>query len=123
MQRLDLLADGAGFFLGIPAGGDGDFFAGNIFGVQPLAEPAFVVCDQVDGGGEDVSGRAVIAFEPDDLRAGEVVLDAQDVVDLRAAPTVVRLIVVADAADVFGGANFFHLSPLGRGRRAWRAGR
>jgi hypothetical protein len=30
------------------------------------------------------------------------VFEAQDVVDLRAAPAIDRLIVVADAADVFG---------------------
>ena len=45
---------------------------------------------------------AVIAFEPDDLRAGEVVIEAQDVIDLGAAPAIDRLVVVADAADVFG---------------------
>ena len=45
-------------------------------------------------------GRAIVAFEPDDLGAGEVLLEAQDVVDLGAAPAVDRLVVVADAADV-----------------------
>ena len=44
--------------------------------------------------------RAVVALEPDDLGAGEIVLEAQDVVDLGAAPAVDRLVVVADAADV-----------------------
>ena len=46
------------------------------------------------------AGRAVIALEPDHGRAGKVVLEAQDVVDLGAAPAVDRLVVVADAADV-----------------------
>src|SRR5712692_9487415 len=55
------------------------------------------------GGGEDVAGGAVVAFEPDNLGAGEVVLEAQDVVDLRPPPAIDRLVVVADAADVFGG--------------------
>jgi hypothetical protein len=55
---------------------------------------------EVRGGGEDVPGGAVIALEPDDLGAGKVVLEAQDVVDLGAAPAVDRLVVVADAADV-----------------------
>ena len=44
--------------------------------------------------------RAVIPLQPDHLGAGEVVLEAQDVVDLGAAPAVDRLIVIADAADV-----------------------
>jgi hypothetical protein len=82
------------------------------------------VGDEVRGGGEDVAGGAVIALEPDDLGAGEVVLEAQDVVDLGAAPAVDRLVVVADAADVLElrrSSGFLQrtplgsLSPLGRG--------
>ena len=46
------------------------------------------------------AGRAVVALQADDVGAGEVVLEAQDVVDLRAAPAVDRLVVVADAAEV-----------------------
>ena len=60
LQLLDLLADGAGFFLGVPGAGHGDLLAGHVVGAQRLAEPAFVVGDQVRGGGEDVAGRAVI---------------------------------------------------------------
>ena len=81
--------------------GDLHLLAGHVLGAQRLAEPAFVVRDQVRGGGEDVAGAAVIALQPDDLGAGEVVVEAQDVVDLRAAPAVDRLVVIADAADVF----------------------
>ena len=47
-----------------------------------------------------MGGRAVVALEPDDLRAGKILLEAQDVVDLGAAPAIDRLVVVADAADV-----------------------
>src|SRR6202034_3759567 len=100
---LDLLADGAGLLFGIPRAGDGDLFAVDIFGAQGLAEPAFIMRDQMRGGGEDVSGGTVVALEANDLGAGKVMLEAQDVVDLRAAPAIDRLIVVADAADVFGG--------------------
>ena len=80
--------------------GDRDLLARHVLGAQRLAEPALVVRDQVRGGGEDVAGRAVVALEPDDRGAGEIVLEAQDVVDLGAAPAVDRLVVVADAADV-----------------------
>ncbi len=45
-------------------------------------------------------GRAIIALEANDFRAGEILLEAQDVVDFRAAPAVDRLIVVADAAEI-----------------------
>ena len=56
--------------------------------------------DHAGGGGEDVRGRAVVLLEPDHRGAGEVLLEAQDVADLGAAPAVDRLVVVADAADV-----------------------
>src|SRR5215470_15355273 len=115
LERLDLLADRARLFLRIPGAGDLHLLARLVVGAQRLAEPALVVRDQMRGGGEDVRGAAIIALEPDHLGAREVVLEAQDVVDLGAAPAVDRLVVIADAADVLGDA----LSDLGRrGRRA-----
>src|SRR5689334_11531908 len=98
LHLLDLLADGARFLLRVPGAGDADLFAEDIFRAQSLAEPALVVRDQMRGGGQDVAGRAVVALQPDDLGAGKVVLEAQDVVDLRPAPSINRLVVVADAA-------------------------
>ena len=101
LELLDLLADRAGFFLRVPAGGDLHLLAGHVLGAQRLAEAALVVRDQMRGGGEDVGGGAVVALQANDLRAGKIVVEAQDVVDLGAAPAVDRLVVVADAADVF----------------------
>src|SRR5262250_3199114 len=47
-----------------------------------------------------MSGRAVVALEPDDLgAAGEVRLESENVVHLCTAPAVNRLVVVADAAN------------------------
>src|SRR4029077_20094626 len=92
---------GGVFFPGSPGAGAPALFPELVVGAQRLAEPAFVVGDDVRGGAEDVAGRAVIALQPDHLGAGKVVLEAQNVVDLGAAPTVDRLVVVADAADVF----------------------
>ena len=93
----------AGFLFGIPGAGDGDLLAVDVLGAQRLAEPALIMRDQMRGGGEDVAGGAVVALEPDHLGAGKVVVEAQDVVDLGAAPAIDRLVVVADAADVLGG--------------------
>ena len=73
-------------------------------GPEGLAEAAFVGGDDAGGGGEDVRGGAVVLLEADHLRAGEVLLEAEDVADLGAAPAVDRLVVVADAADVVVGA-------------------
>jgi hypothetical protein len=60
---------------------------------------------------------AIIALEPDDLGAGKIVLKAQNVIDLRTAPAIDRLVVIADTADVFGGRALVTLSPCGRGCR------
>src|SRR5688572_22111813 len=102
LDLLDLLADRARLFLRIPGAGDGHLLAIFVLGAQRLAEPALVVRDQVGRGGEDVAGGAVVALQANDLGAGKVVVEAQDVVHLGAAPAIDRLIVVADAADVLG---------------------
>src|SRR5436190_1108459 len=86
LQFLDLLADRARFLFRVPRTRDGDFLARLVFGAQRLAEAPLVIRDQVRGGAEDMAGRAVVALEPDHLRAGKVLLEAQDVVDLRTAP-------------------------------------
>ncbi len=56
--------------------------------------------DQACGRAEDMAGRAIVALQPDDGGAGEVLVEAQDVVHFRAAPAVDGLVVVADAADI-----------------------
>ena len=100
LRGLDLLADAARFLGAVPDADHLDLLAVAGVGPQSLAEAAGVVGDEAGGGGEDVRGRAVVLLEPDDLRAGEVLLEAQDVGDLGAAPGVDRLVVVADAAEV-----------------------
>ena len=44
--------------------------------------------------------RTVVAFEANNLRTLEILLEAQNIADLRAPPSVDRLVVVSDAADV-----------------------
>ena len=100
VQRLDLLADEARLFLGIPGAGDRDLFAGLVFRAQRLAETALVLGDEAGGGRQDMRGGAIVALQPDHRRAGKIVLEAEDVVDLGAAPAIDRLVVVADAAEV-----------------------
>src|SRR5262245_38217389 len=47
-----------------------------------------------------MTGRAVVALQPDDLTTGKILLEAQDVANLGAAPAVDRLIIVADAGQI-----------------------
>ena len=99
---LDLLADGARLLVGVPGGMDVDLGVLGVgaVGEQRLAEPALIVGDEVRGGAEDMRGGAVVALQPDDRGARKILVEAQDVVDLGAAPAIDRLVVVADAADV-----------------------
>src|SRR5689334_1703733 len=101
LKLFDVFADRAGFLLGIPRRDDANLFAVFALGAQRFAEPAFVVRNEMRGGGKDVAGRTIIAFEADHLRTGKILFKAQDVVHFRTAPSVDRLVVVADAADVF----------------------
>ena len=102
LQRFNFLADGSGLFFGIPSGGNdnlGIVGVGRI-GEQGFAKPSLIVRDQVARSAQNVSGGTVIALKANDLRAGEVFLKPQNVVDFRAAPTIDRLVVIADATYV-----------------------
>ncbi|MPL84433.1 hypothetical protein SDC9_30398 [bioreactor metagenome] len=99
-DRLDLLADPARLFLAIPMADQPHLLAALRLGPERLAKPPLVRGDQPRGGGQDMLGRAVILFEPDHHRAREILLEAQDVADLGAAPAIDRLVIIADAADV-----------------------
>src|SRR3546814_9394715 len=71
-----------------------------LFPYTTLCRSAAGLRDDPRGRAENVRGRAVILFELDDRRAGEILLELEDILDLRAAPRIDRLIVVADAGDV-----------------------
>ncbi len=100
LQRFDLVTDPARLLLGIPDRAQPHLLALVGLGPERLAEPALVVSDQPGRSREDVRRRAVVLLEPDDLGAGKVLFEAQDVADLGAAPAVDRLIIVADAAEI-----------------------
>ena len=97
---LGFLTDAACLFRSVPNADDANLLAVAGVGPQCLAEAAGVVRDQPVGGAEDVAGRAVILFKANDLCAGEVLLEAEDVGDLGPAPRIDGLIVVADATEV-----------------------
>ena len=127
LRLLDLLADGARLLVRVPGGMDVDLGVLGIVAVgeQRLAEAAFIVGDEVRGGAEDMRGRAVVALQPDDGRARKILVEAQDVVDLGAAPAIDRLVVVADAADIYLLLIVFRSRAESRacGARALRGGR
>ena len=79
LDRFELVADAARLLGPVPDADHLDLLALVLLGPQGLAEPAAILRDQARGGGEDVRGRAVILFEPDDLRAREILLEPQDI--------------------------------------------
>src|SRR5690606_39077381 len=100
LQRLDLVADEARLLLPVPEAAQADLLARLALRPQRLAEPPGIPGDEAGCGAEDVMRGPVVALEPDDAGAREIGLEAQDVADLRAAPAIDRLVVVANAADV-----------------------
>src|SRR5438309_5688639 len=99
-ERLDLLPD-APRFLGTVPDADHTYLL-SVAGIGPecLAESAGILCDEPVRGGQDVRCRTVVLLQSDDLCAGEVLLELEDVGHLGTAPGVDGLIVVADAAHV-----------------------
>ena len=100
LPRLDLVTDAARLLGAVPHADDFDPVALWQISEQGFAKAAAVVGDDPAGGGEDVRGAAVILFEPNDFGTWKVLFKLQDIFDLRAAPAVDRLVVVANAAEV-----------------------
>ena len=100
LHRLDVLADRARLLLIVPNTSDDHLGAEVIVRVQRLAEPALIVCDEPGRRTKDVPGGAIIALQPDHLRARKVLFEPKNVLHLGAAPAVDRLVVVSDAAQV-----------------------
>ncbi len=71
-----------------------------VSGPEGLSLPPLVVCDDRVRRAEDVLGGAVVLLQPDDFRAGERLLEAEDVFNRRAAELVDALVVVAHDAEV-----------------------
>ena len=79
---------------------DRDRLALGAVGEELLLRARRVVGDQLVGHVEDRLRAAIILFELEDLRAGEVFFEAQDVFVIAAAPRIDRLVVVADDGQV-----------------------
>ncbi len=75
-------------------------FAGRVLGPEGLALPADVMGHDAAGGIQDVVGGPVVLLQPDDLAPRVVLLEVQDVVEIRAPPPVDGLVVVPDHAQV-----------------------
>src|SRR6202022_5094021 len=66
---------------------------------QAFRAPAAVVRDDGGGGLQDLRRRAVVALERYDSRGRKILVEAEDVLDLRSPPAVDRLVLVAHGAE------------------------
>src|SRR4051794_21056616 len=69
-------------------------------GTERLSHAPRVGADHDVGEIENLWRRAIVLLEPHDDSVGEIFVEVEDVADVRAPPTVDRLIVVADHADI-----------------------
>ena len=103
LRRLDLLANKPRLLLAVRPFSDLWPISKRLVGEQRLSQAAAIVGDQSRGDGENVPRRSIVSLKPDHRCAGKILLEAQDVFDIRAAPGVDRLIVVADTAQIAVG--------------------
>ena len=100
---LNLLGHQPALGLAVPDAAHQDLGPALGLGPKGLAQPAPVGSNQAGGRAQDVGRGAVVALQPDDLGAREVLFETQDVIHLGAPPAIDRLVVVAHAADIAPG--------------------
>ena len=71
-------------------------------GPQPLLAPPAVVRDDAGSRRQDLRRRPIVRFESDDPGPREILFEAEDVLDLGAAPAIDGLVLVADRAEGIG---------------------
>ena len=96
----DAVADVHRFLPFRPALVDRDGEAVRLLRPQPLALAAAVVFDDPVGRLQNLVRGAIVLLQPHHVGPGEVLLEFQDVADVRAAPAVDALVVVAHHAQV-----------------------
>ena len=98
--RLQFHDHAFGLGLVVFAGGDVDRVTVPEFGPQRFVKEFVVVRDDVVGRLEDSYGRPVVLLQFDDLQAGEFRWQFLQIFDIRTAPAVNRLIVVAHRGEL-----------------------
>ncbi len=88
------------FGLGIASFKENQIAARRARGYQILSQTPLVMRDDFSGRVQNFLRRAVILLETHDARAGIIFIEAQNVADIRAAPSVDGLILVPDDAEV-----------------------
>ena len=103
---------------------EGDLIALAISGPERLVLTATVIRDHFVRCIENVLGRTVILLELDYLGIGIMLLEVQDVIDVRTTELIDGLVIITDNAEVLSGAgqqaNQLELGRIGRHGRSAR---
>jgi hypothetical protein len=102
-QPLDLAADRERLLLLVVDGDEPDRLAAAALGPEPLGGTILIDPDHGVGGVEDGLAGAVVLLQGHHVRVGEVLLELQDVADVRAPEAVHTLVVVSDNCQVAMG--------------------
>ena len=100
LQGLDLLADPARLILTIPMADQADLVAVLHFRPQRLAQPPRIPRNHSRRSRQDMRGRPIVLLQPHHMRAGEILLEPQDISHLGTPPAIDRLVVIPHAADI-----------------------
>ncbi len=92
--------DAIGFFSGIEGGEEFDRGSFGVGGEEGFVFAVDVVDDELIGAFEDGGSAAEVFLEADDAGAGEVLFEAEDVVDVGTAPAIDGLIGIAGDAEI-----------------------
>ena len=77
-----------------------DRLADRIFGPKGFGLAPSIESNQMVGDSDDVLGAAIIALERDDLAARKILLEVEDIGEVRAAPPIDRLVRITRDTDV-----------------------
>ena len=91
---------GNGFFHFVRRFHQRNAFAFEVLRPQPLVRPPPVVADDMVGGIENSPRRAIVLFQLDNGRVGEVALKVQDNLDIRAPERINRVMNNNPARDI-----------------------
>ena len=100
VQRPNLLADPCRLLAFIFCAVKTDQFAGPLLCPQGFVFPVFIMGNHLIGRIQDIGGGSVILFQLDHRGVWKILFKVQDVADIRTAPAVDRLIVIAHHAQV-----------------------
>ena len=99
-QLPNLLANPCRFFPLIARPIQADALARSLLRPKRFILSVCVECNHLIGGIQNICGRTVVLFELDDLRIRKILFKIEDIADIRAAPAIDGLIVIADHAKV-----------------------